>query len=185
MKTLIFNANKSILISIAACICMFGSACVLAQPSCLTPGSAAKKINVKIDAVTQLPYFFDKIDCVSPPVHPGMGSVCLDVNVKPDLKFMLTGAGAADWEFVEFQLSGDGVNWPGTLPPGAYSDFQFDSDAGLQIGKPFVKIVGATMKVQNNNCHEFLVYYRIVLKNNAVPPLFIRLHPVMDNRGEN
>jgi hypothetical protein len=180
-----------IALTLASGMCVFGSACAVAAEvavagdSCLSPGSAAKQINVKIDSETDLPYFDNKIDCGSGPAYPGAGSICLDVNVKPDMKFMLTGPGASDWEFVEFQLSGDGVNWPGTLPPGVYSDFQFDSDTGLQTGKPNVKKVGATMHVQNNNCHEFLVNYRIVLKNEDVPPLFVRLHPVMDNRGTN
>ena len=184
MNTLKFQFKKLIAYTSAAAICLFGSTCVLAA-DCLTPGSASTQIDVKIDGMTNLPIFDNNINCGSGPQHVDPGSICLDVNVKPDMKFKLTGAGSSDWEFVEFQLSGDGVNWPGTLPLGAYSDFQFDSDAGLQTGKPAVKIVGTLMKVQNNNCHEFLVNYRIVLKNNDTPPLFVRLHPVMDNRGTN
>lgn len=191
MNTSLLHYGKIIAISITSGMCVFGSACAVAEAvaitgdSCLSPGSAAKQINVKIDSVTNLPYFDNKIDCASGTVHPDPGSICLDVNVKPDMRFMLTGKGASDWEFVEFQLSGDGVDWPGTLPAGVYSDFQFDSDAALLTGKPYVKIVGATMHVQNNNCHEFQVKYRITLKNDDDPPLFVRLHPVMDNRGTN
>lgn len=189
MKTSVFHFNKIISISIATGICVFGSTCAMAADSCLSPGSAAKQINVRVDIKNVdskgLPYFDNKIDCSSAPIHPDKGSICLDVNAKPDMRFFLTGPDHTDWEFVEFQLSGDGVNWPGTLPHGVYSDFQFDSDAGLQTGKPFVKMAGFTMHVQNNNCHEFLVNYRIVLKNKDVPPIFVRLHPVMDNRGTN
>jgi len=191
MNTSLLHFGKIIAVSIASGMCVFSSACAVAAGvattggSCLSPGSAAKQIRVKIDVDTNLPYFDNKIDCASGPVHPNAGSICLDINVKPDMKFLLTGPGASDWDFVEFQLSGNGLDWPGTLPLGVYSDFQFDSDAALQTGKPYVKISSATMHVQNNNCHEFLVEYRIVLKNDDEPPLFVRLHPVMDNRGTN
>jgi len=168
-------------------LCPIGSSAVVLADSCLHPGSqAATQIDIVINSVTNLPEFENTIDCVGGSGNTSQpGNVCLDIGKRPDLKFHLKGPGANDWEFVDFQLSGNGNDWPGTLPLGVYSDFQFDSDNGLQTGRPYVTINGNNMSVQNNNCHEFDVYYRITLKKDGVPPIWYRIHPLIQNRGTN
>jgi hypothetical protein len=172
------------------------TACALpglqAQPSCLGPAAAATNVDIVIGA-GGLPEFDSRIFCLGedPTINPKNGNICLDINKKPDLRFNLKGPGANAWQFVEIQLSGDGESWPGELPLGAYSDFEFGSDAALQTGKPHAQIAGVNggkgnqMKVRNNNCHEFEVYYRILLKQPGATDVYYYLHPMMDNRGSN
>lgn len=159
---------------------------VQAQNSCLGPGNAPTNVNIVIGA-NGLPEFDNRIFCAeeNPASNPRNGNICLDVGQKPVLKFHLTGPGSNAWQFVELQLSGDNQNWPGELPLGAYSDFEFASDAALQTGKPHVTINGAQMEVRNNNCHEFKVWYRILMRKPGTTDFFYYLHPIMDNRGSN
>ncbi len=178
-KQTIFNFSVFSLIIVSCCW-----SCAFAQvpPSCLSPGAAAKFIDIDIAAGAD-PVFAAANSC------PGSadakdGDICISVNEKPDIRFIKQGADKAKWEFIDFQLSDDGVSWPGVLPAGAYSDFQFGSDTALNTGRPFYKINGNSMLVQNNNCHEFKVNYRVTLKKTATGKV-IRLHPVMDNKGTN
>ena len=157
-------------------------------PACLGNAAAATDVNIVIN--NDLPKFNNKIPCSLGQGPQGDGDICLDINKKPDLKFNITGPNNPKWKFVEIQLSGDGENWPGELPLGAYSDFEFGSDAALQVGKPYARISGPDdkpgnlMQVRNNNCHQFQVYYRILLKNTVTNEYYY-LHPIMDNRGSN
>jgi len=157
-----------------------GLALAQAKPACLSPGSAAKHIDINVFSGSE-PEFAAANAC------PGNasakdGDICMAINEKPDVRFIKQGADKSDWEFVDFQLSSDGESWPGNLPVGAYSDFEFGSDDALLTGRPYFSISGNSMLVQNNNCHEFTVHYRITLKNTTTNEV-IRLHPVMDNTG--
>lgn len=152
------------------------------KPACLSPGNKAFHVDIVLDDNDE-PAFDTTFQCANP-TNPqsGKGDVCIGINDRPDLQFKLLGGANTGWKFVELELSGDGESWPGVLPPGAYSDFEFGSDAALLTGKPHVSINGATMHVQNNNCHEFTVHYRVVLENKETGAIF-RMHPILVNRG--
>lgn len=165
------------------------SACASAQPpaamtspaSCLSASPAPTIVKVKVDG--GLPEFEDEAVCAVDPLpgSPSPGRVCVDINKRPDLRFVLNGPDATKWKFRGIQLSADGVSWGGALPLGAYSDFDFASDAALLAGTPHATITGNTMHVKNNNCHEFTVHYRVILENDKGE--VIRLHPIIVNRG--
>jgi hypothetical protein len=162
-------------------LCCLSSTSALAAPPCLTPGAAAKFIDIEIGAGLD-PVFTFVNAC---PGSPGVkGAICNSINEKPDVRFIKKGTDKAKWEFIDFQLSSDDVNWPGVLPAGVYSDFQFGSDPRLMTGRPEYKLAGNSMLVQNNNCHEFTVYYRVVLRH-VTSNKVVRLHPVFDNKGTN
>ena len=156
--------------------------------SLLNPSSEEPDPFVSPPKIDNRIFCFDE-DQTDPSIDKKNGNICLDIYKKPDLRFHLTGPGSNQWEFVGIQLSGDNQDWPGKLPLGTYSDFQFGSDAALQAGKPHVNINGAQMHVPNNNCHAFKVYYRVLLRRPAqqdnVPDDYYYLHPMMDNRGSN
>jgi len=166
--------------SLIITLCCLTSTSALAAHSCLTPGSAAKFIKIDI-AEDADPVFADGNLCPGS-ADPKDGDICIDINEKPDIRFVKKGHDKGKWEFIDFQLSSNKVIWPGVLPAGAYSDFQFGSDLGLITGRPVYRIQGESMLVQNNNCHEFTVYYRVVLKHVNTNKV-VRLHPVMDNKG--
>lgn len=170
--------SKALSMTAVATVVLFSSNVMAAKP-CVTGAGAPQEIIVEVTGAGADPAF--KNDFCG--AAKGKGSVCNGLNQKPDFKFKLEDASDEDWKFVRLELSGDGTNWPGTLPPGAYSDFLFDSDDGLLTGRPSVDVIadGAQMKVQNNNCHAFTVYYRVVMKNGAGK--FVRLHPVIENGG--
>jgi hypothetical protein len=178
-----FTACKASVCSLT--LALFFCGCAVAQngppkPDCLVPGKAAKHIDILVDANSQ-PKFAGGNAC---PGKAGAkdGDICMSINEKPDIKFTKTGDDKDKWEFVEFQLSGNGVDWPGVLPAGVYSDFEFGSDTALQTGRPYWTVNGHYMHVQNNNCHEFTVHYRLILKNGTTDEVVV-LHPVMDNTG--
>ena len=158
------------------------STSALAQSGCLQPGAAAKQIDIALYGTNLV--FENKHACAGGKGAPNNGDVCMNINEKSDLRFLLKANASQDWKIIGFQLSDDGISWPGTLPLGAYSDFQFDSDTGLLTGTPYVEINpnGNQMTVQNNNCHEFEVHYRVSLENKNNGEI-VRLHPVIKNRG--
>ncbi len=178
-KQTLFNLS---VFSLIITLCCLTSTSALAAHSCLTPGAAAKFIEIEIGSGLD-PVFASGNAC---PGNPGAtdGDICISINEKPDVRFVKKGTDMAKWEFIDFQLSSDNVNWPGVLPAGAYSDFQFGSDPGLITGRPVYRLQGNSMLVQNNNCHEFKVYYRVVLKHVNTNKV-VRLDPAMDNKGTN
>jgi len=97
--------------------------------------------------------------------------------------FQLEGDNIKDWKLVRMELGENDSNWPGNLPAGAFSDFEFDTDKGLKAGHPFVKLnrKKTRMQVKNNNCHEFVVHYRLVLEDPQGNEQM--LHPIIDNKG--
>jgi len=117
------------------------------------------------------------------PVRSAKGDICVEKKGKPLLEFQLDGRNAKGWELVRFELGQNDSNWPGDLPDGAISDFEFDTDAGLRAGHPYVKLNGKKdkMQVKNNNCHKFVVHYRVVLKDRD--GVEQTLHPILDNKG--
>ena len=157
---------------------------VLAQNSCAgNSGRAAKIVQIEVDDSGN-PFFSDHA-CASRGNNAKKGDICSAKNEKPVLKFKLEGSNARDWELVRLELSENGTSWPGNLPAGAVSDFEFDSTAGLNAGTPFVKLSWSkkTMEVKNNNCHDFEVHYQVVLKDPAGDEQ--KLHPVIENKGTN
>jgi len=177
-QKLIFPIRTSLLIFITTLL--FGANAFAAKPACLSPGAASKHIDINIYAGSD-PVWASDNKCPGNAAAKD-GDICMSINEKPDIKFILKGADKGDWEFIDFQLSADGITWPGTLPVGAYSDFEFGSDAALNTGKPYFSLSGPSMHVQNNNCHEFTVYYRVTLKETSSGKV-VRLHPVMKNTG--
>ena len=157
---------------------------VLAQNSCVgNSGRAAKTIEIKVNDEGKA-YFSDHA-CASRGGSAKKGDICSAKNEKPILKFKLDGSNARDWELVRIELGENDASWPGNLPAGAFSDFEFDTDAGLKAGTPYVKLSWSkkTMEVRNNNCHDFEVNYRIVLKDPDGAEQ--KLHPVIENKGTN
>lgn len=157
---------------------------VLAQNSCANNSSrAAKTVEINVD-INGIPTFADHA-CASRGSNAKKGDICSIKNERPVIKFKFDGDNTTGWEFVRIELSGDNTSWPGQLPAGAFSDFEFDTDAGLKAGTPYVKLRwgGRTMEVRNNNCHEFEVHYRLILKNPA--GVEKELHPVIENKGTN
>lgn len=178
-----FTACKATICSLT--LALFFCGCAVAQngppkPECLTPGNAAKHIDIVIEADSE-PKFAGGNACPGK-ADAKAGDICMSINEKPDIKFTKTGDDKDKWEFVDFQLSGNGEDWPGDLPIGVYSDFEFGSDVALQTGRPHKNVNGYFMHVQNNNCHEFTVHYRVTLQNSATGEV-VRLHPIMDNTG--
>jgi hypothetical protein len=178
-----FTACKASFCSLT--LALFFCGCAVAQnnsskPACLMPGSAAKHIEIVVDADSK-PEFAGGNACPGK-AEAKAGDICMSINEKPDIKFTKTGEDKDQWEFIDFQLSGNGEDWPGDLPIGVYSDFEFGSDVSLQTGRPYKKVNGDFMHVQNNNCHEFTVHYRLTLQNSTTSEV-VRLHPVMDNTG--
>jgi hypothetical protein len=149
------------------------------KPRCLIPGSAAKHINISVNADGKPE--FDNFVCPGGP-HNNPGDICNGLNERPDIKFILTGPDARSWQFVDFQLSGNGLDWPGELPKGAYSDFEFGTDEALNEGRPFWSVTRNSMHVQNNNCHQFTVHYKLILENPETGERRI-VDPIMDNTG--
>lgn len=189
------NVNQQQFTACKATICsltlgLFFCGCAVAQngppkPACLTPGNAAKHIDIVIEADSEPKFAAGSNLCPSNSPHKDPGDICMSINEKPDIKFTKKGADKDKWEFVDIQLSAEKDKWPwvGALPIGVYSDFEFGSDTALQTGKPYWSKQGDySMHVQNNNCHEFTVYYRLTLKNSDTDKI-VRLHPVMDNTG--
>ncbi len=157
-----------------------GSPMVFAANDCLSSGRASKPVHIRIDANAK-PFFHDHA-CKSKP-NSRKGDICSTKREKPVLKFMLEGQRARDWELVRLELGQNDSSWPGNLPAGAFSDFEFDTDAGLKAGHPYVVLNPKKneMKVKNNNCHAFEVHYRVVLKDPAGNEQ--TLHPIIDNKG--
>jgi hypothetical protein len=178
------RVSKQLLVSAILVLGLSGCSALLAQSSCLQPGAAAKHIDIVLDD-NDKPEFDNGIKCASDSGSPPKGNICSEMNEKPDIRFFLKEGAEDVWEFVGMQLGQDGTNWPGNLPLGAYSDFDFDSDVALLTGWPHVTKAGNNMHVQNNNCHEFTVHYRVILRNKENPLDIFRLHPVVDNRGHN
>jgi len=164
-------------IAVAIFLLAFSNIAFAAKP-CVTGIGALQQINVDVPEDGS-PDFANNA-C---PKNPEKGNVCNSLNVKPDFKFRLTGPDAEKWKFVRIELGENANAWPGTLPIGVYSDFEFDSDEGLLTGRPTVNLIAddRQMKVQNNNCHNFTVHYRLVLINSDGE--YIRLHPVIENEG--
>ena len=159
-----------------------------AKPGCLSPTAAATKIEIEV--IDDFPKFKANERKTCPDENSADvddGYFCFDINKKSNMKFHITKppspTDSTDWAFVGIQLSGNGADWPGQLPLGAYVDYEFGTENNLNNGTPFAVINGADnmMTVSNNNCHEFTVYYRLVFKNTAGD--FFRLHPVARNRG--
>lgn len=174
------NWKKSVTWLMVAAVSAIGTTPAWAAKPCVTGGASAKVINVEVPE-GGLPEFVDD-ECGG---MKGKGAVCNDINqAKPNMRFKLDDKSVDGWEFVRVELSGDGTTWPGTLPLGVYSDFTFDSDEGLYSGQPAVEFIGMgkdDIRVDNNNCHNFTVHYRLVLKNSDGN--FYRLHPVIENGG--
>ncbi len=151
-----------------------------AANACVTSAGGAQQIDVNVleDGIPE----FENDFCPGKAVK-NKGDVCNALNKKPDFKFKLKGPDKDKWEFVRIELGENATTWPGTLPIGAYSDFEFDSDVGLLSGRPAITLNGnaSQMSVRNNNCHNFTVHYRLVLINSDGE--YIRLHPVIENEG--
>jgi hypothetical protein len=155
------------------------------KPVCLSPAAAATQIDVEMTA-TGYPQIKpgSKKNCPDQPASYGAdGYFCVDINKQSNMRFHLTNTAATNWKFIGFQLSEGGTEWPGQLPVGVYSDFEFGTENAINNGTPYVKInaAGNMMTVDNNNCHDFTVHYRLIFENAAGD--FFRLHPVARNRG--
>lgn len=150
--------------------------------SCPHSGSADKHITIVVNDEDK-PEFKDN-HCPPSGPYNKPGDICNGLNIKPDIRFILTGGNASTWEFVDFRLSEDGENWPGNLPLGVASDFQFASTADLKAGRPEWTVTGNTMHIENNNCFEFTVYYRLLLENPATGERRL-VDPIIDNTGNN
>ena len=173
---------------ILMCTFVVFSGVAMAQPSCLTPGGGVTPINVEVDASNAIAIASKKLCLGQVAANHSNGYFCVELNTQSKLKFHLTHDPAATkaFKFIGFQLSVDGVQWPSTLPLGAYSDFEFGTQKALANAKPYAKINGAgnMMDIQNKNCHFYRVYYRLILQDTASDDV-VYVHPAIDNRGTN
>jgi len=140
--------------------------------------------NVVINVVDGQPEFSNKF-CDEAGSAPG--DLCNAIGSRPRMVFKLQGNGANRWEFVRMELSADGTSWnQPVLPQGAYDDLGFSTDPNNQDrrnGWPQATFNGnkRQMTVRNDNCHEFDIHYRLVLRNNDGSEVF--LHPRIRNGG--
>lgn len=140
--------------------------------------------NVRVEIIDGAPAFTNKF-CSDASSQPG--DLCNEIDDRPRIVFKLQGNGANRWEFVRMELSADDVNWTNpVLPAGAYLDFEFSedpSDPDRLRGWPAVSINGSgrQMTARNFNCHEFEVFYRLLLEDDAGNQVY--LHPRVRNKG--
>jgi len=168
------------ILTIAIAMVAWSASAVASKNGCMSNSRAAHTVYISLDSSGD-PQFDDHV-CPSA-ASPKAGDICVADKVRAILKFRFARNSADDWEFVRIELGEDDTNWPGTLPAGVYSDFEFDTDAGLAAGHPYVDLSRnkRVMEIRNNNCHQFGVHYRVILKDpegNEHP-----LHPIMDNKG--
>ena len=174
------RVNRFVMVVIFSIFVTVGSSSVFATNNCMDSARVKKVIHIQVDE-NQQAYFHDH--ACSPTPTRANGDICVEKNGKPLLVFRLEGRNAKGWELVRFELGQNDSSWPGDLPDGAFSDFEFDTDAGLRAGHPYVKLNSKKnkMEVKNNNCHKFIVHYRVVLKNMDGQEQ--TLHPILDNKG--
>lgn len=166
---------------VSAMYCLFFSGQLLAQ-SCNEPPRNPQ--NVVINIVDGEPQFSNKFCSES---GSQAGDLCNAMGARPRMVFKLQGNGANQWEFVRMELTADESNWNNpVLPQGAYDDLGFSSDPGNPDrikGWPPVSLNGSKrqMTVRNDNCHEFEVFYRLLVRHRDGTERY--LHPRIRNGG--